>query len=317
MTETIFGPGAERALATLLDYLHAQRYRFVTTTPLTHARVMARQPGKGADTLRDMFGWNFPFDPGMLPEPVLSALHGAGLLAQDGGRLRSRVRVSSIDDALFLHSAYPTDQENAVFFGPDTYRFVRFMQQALAMAPLAGRPRILDIGCGSGAGGLMVAQQCAQASLVLNDINPEALRCARLNAHRLGIAAELAEGDSLSAVEGEFDLIIANPPYLVDDDARLYRHGGEGLGRSLSLRMATQALPRLAPGGRLLLYTGIAIVDGVDAFLQELGPALDAAGLDWHYRELDPDVFGEELERDAYRDVDRIAAVGLDARRRS
>jgi hypothetical protein len=79
--------------------------------------------------------------------------------------------------------------------------------------------------------------------------------------------------------------------------------------------LATQSLPRLAPGGRLLLYTGIAIVRGVDEFLLDLKPALDDAGMEWRYQELDPDVFGEELERDVYRDVDRIAAVGLEARR--
>lgn len=315
MTDTIFTPGAEPALTGLLDHLHTQGYRFITTTPLTHARVLAREADASAATLRDAFGWNRPFDPGLLPERLLAMLDAAGLLTRAGPRLRSEVRVSSMDDALFLHSAYPTDQENAVFFGPDTYRYLRFMRQALSAAPLAAAPRILDIGCGSGAGGLMIARQCPDAALVLNDINPEALVCAASNARALGIPAQLALGDSLSVVQGEFDLIMANPPYLVDDDARTYRHGGERLGRSLSLRMATQSLPRLAPGGRLLLYTGIAIVDGVDEFLLELTPALEAAGLEWEYEELDPDVFGEELERDVYRDVDRIAAVGLAARR--
>jgi methylase of polypeptide subunit release factors len=315
MTDTVFASGAEQALTGLLDYLQAADYRFVTTTPLTHARVLARQPAGSAATLRDIFGWNLPFDPDLLPDRLMTALDTAGLLARAGLRRRSKVRVSSIDDALFLHSAYPTDQENAVFFGPDTYRYVRFMQEALPAAPLQPRPRILDIGCGSGAGGLMVAKQYADATLVLNDINPEALVCSGLNATASGIAAQLALGDSLTAVDGQFDLIMANPPYLVDDDARTYRHGGERLGRSLSLRMATQSLPRLAPGGRLLLYTGIAIVKGVDEFLLELKPALDGAGLEWRYQELDPDVFGEELERDVYRDVDRIAAVGLEARR--
>jgi len=315
MTDTIFAPGAEQALTNLLDYLQAAGYRFITTTPLTHARVLARQPAGSAATLRDIFGWNLPFDPGLLPDKVLAALDTAGLLAHVGQQRRSKLRVSSIDDALFLHSAYPTDQENAVFFGPDTYRYVRFMQQALSLAPPGPRPRMLDIGCGSGAGGLMVAKQHGDATLVLNDINPEALVCAGLNARNAGIAAQLALGDSLAAVDGQFDLIMANPPYLVDEDARTYRHGGDRLGRSLSLRMATESLPRLAPGGRLLLYTGIAIVKGVDEFLLELRPALDGAGLEWRYQELDPDVFGEELERDVYRDVDRIAAVGVEARR--
>ena len=315
MTDTIFAPAAEQALTSLLDHLQAENYRFITTTPLTHSRVLARQPAGSAATLRDIFGWNLPFDADRLPGSLLTALDTAGLLAREGGRMKSKIRVSSVDDALFLHSAYPTEQENAVFFGPDTYRYVRFMQQALSAAPLGPRPRILDIGCGSGAGGLMVARQYPDATLVLNDINPEALVCSRLSARGLGIPAQLAQGDSVSAVQGTFDLIMANPPYLVDEDARTYRHGGERLGRSLSLRMATQSLPRLAPGGRLLLYTGIAIVKGVDEFLLELMPALDGAGMKWRYQELDPDVFGEELDREVYRDVDRIAAVGLEARR--
>lgn len=317
MTEKTFAPGADDALASLLDYLCAENYRFITTTPLTHARVLARRTGQYAGTLRDVFGWNLPFAQQMLPASLLSALEAAGLLEAAGQGMRSRVRVSSMDDALFLHSAYPTDQENAVFFGPDTYRFVRFMRQALDPALRASRPRILDIGCGSGAGGLMVARQCPGAALVLNDINPEALACARLNARQLDMQPSLAEGDSLAAVEGKFDLIVANPPYLVDDDARMYRHGGDRLGRSLSLRMATESVRRLAPGGQLLLYTGIAIVNGVDNFLNELVPAFDAVNLEWDYQELDPDVFGEELDRDVYRDVDRIAAVGLSARRLS
>lgn len=315
MTDTIFASGAEQALTSLLAHLQEAHYRFITTTPLTHARVLARQPAGSAATLRDVFGWNLPFESDLLPARLLAALDAAGVLSRTGGQWRSRVRVSSIDDALFLHSAYPTDQANAVFFGPDTYRYVRFMQQALSLAPPGPRPRILDIGCGSGAGGLMVAKQVADATLVLNDINPEALSCSKCNAQAAGIGAQLALGDSLAAVDGQFDLIMANPPYLVDDDARTYRHGGDRLGRSLSLRMATQSLPRLAPGGRLLLYTGIAIVKGVDEFLLELKPALDGAGLEWRYRELDPDVFGEELDRDVYRAVDRIAAVGLEARR--
>lgn len=314
MTEKIFASTADHALASLLDYLCTENYRFITTTPLTHARVLARRTGQYAASLRDVFGWNLPFAQQMLPASLLWALEAGGLLEPAGQGIRSKVRVSTIDDALFLHSAYPTDQENAVFFGPDTYRFVRFMRQALDPVLRASRPRILDVGCGSGAGGLMLARQCPDAMLVLNDINPEALSCARLNARQLGIQPSFAEGDSLAAVDGKFDLIVANPPYLVDDEARTYRHGGDQLGRSLSLRMATESIRRLTPGGQLLLYTGIAIVNGVDQFLEELAPALDVAALEWSYEELDPDVFGEELDRDVYRDVDRIAAVGLSAR---
>lgn len=314
MTALTLSSPEDAALSHLLDYLRTQHYRFITITPLTHAHVMARRCGQMGATLRDIFGWNLAFEKHRLPSATLALLDEAGLLEHDGDDLRSKVRVSSIDDALFLHSAYPTEQEDAVFFGPDTYRFVRFIRQALAEAAAPGGMRMLDIGCGSGAGGLMLARQYPHADLVLNDINPRALRYAALNARTMGLHAQFAEGDSLAAVQGAFDLIIANPPYLVDKDARTYRHGGDRLGRSLSLRMATESLLRLAPGGRLLLYTGVAIVDGKDEFLDELTPTLQRCGCTWRYEEIDPDVFGEEIMQPAYKQVDRIAAVGLSVR---
>ena len=315
MTASNFPSGEDTASSQLLAYLRRQDYRFTTVTPLTHAHVLARRAGAAGSTLRDLLGWNLPFEKSALPAELVQLLEDADLLEPTGHQWRSKVRVSSIDDALFLHSAFPTEQEDAVFFGPDTYRFVRFMRQALADAPLVQGARILDIGCGSGAGGLMLARQCQDAELVLNDINPLALRYSRINAGGLGIDATLARGDSLAAVQGEFDLIIANPPYLVDKEARTYRHGGDDLGRSLGLRMATEAVTRLAPGGRLLFYTGVAIVDGKDPFLAELVPVLSRAGMVWRYEEIDPDVFGEELLQPAYHVAERIAAIGLEARR--
>jgi methylase of polypeptide subunit release factors len=316
MTASTFPCGDGAALSRLLGYLQRRDYRHITVTPLTHTQVLVNRAGMSASTLRDLFGWNLPFDKQAFPAELIALLDESKLLEPADRQWRSKIRVSSIDDALFLHSGYPTVQEDAVFFGPDTYRFVRFTRQALAATPMRRGARILDIGCGSGAGGLMLARQCEDADLVLNDINPLALCYSAINAGGLGIDAVLAEGNSLAAVPGEFDLIIANPPYLVDKEARTYRHGGDDLGRSLGLRMATEAAGRLAPGGRLLFYTGVAIVDGMDPLLAELVPALSNAGLDWRYEEIDPDVFGEELLQPAYKEVDRIAAVGLQAHRK-
>ena len=75
------------------------------------------------------------------------------------------------------------------------------------------------------------------------------------------------------------------------------------------------ALDRLAPGGTLLLYTGAAIVDGHDAFRAAAVTRCQAASCAWQYREVDPDVFGEELEHGPYVGTDRIAAVVLTATR--
>jgi methylase of polypeptide subunit release factors len=123
------------------------------------------------------------------------------------------------------------------------------------------------------------------------------------------------ESDLLSAVPEPFDLVIANPPYLADPDGRLYRDGGAGLGCELSVRIVAEAAHRLAPqGGRLLLYSGAPCVGGEDQLLAALTPVLRDTHAHFSYAELDPDIFGGELERPAYQSVERIAAVLLDAR---
>ncbi len=64
-----------------------------------------------------------------------------------------------------------------------------------------------------------------------------------------------------------------------------------------------------------MLYTGVALVGKADPFRVAVEPLLQAAGFHWTYEEIDPDVFGEELERPGYEHVDRIAAVWLCATR--
>jgi SAM-dependent methyltransferase len=303
------------SLLRLAAWLQSRGYAFTTVTPATQARVNARPGSAKARGLRDVFGWSRPFPATLLPPEAMDCLH-AGRLLQDagGGLLRSAVRFSTLEGQLFAHSAYPTTAEDAVFFGPDTVRFVALIADELRRQPLAPGGVVLDLGCGAGPGGIMAARAAAaqQPRLVLSDINAKALRFAAANAAHAGWSmARLAQGDLYGAVEGAFDLIVSNPPYLNDSKQRAYRHGGGRFGEALSVRIVREGLPRLAPGGRLVLYTGVAMVDGEDPLLQGLRGNLDERGWPWSYRELDPDVFGEELDQPAYEEAERIAAVAL------
>jgi 23S rRNA G2069 N7-methylase RlmK/C1962 C5-methylase RlmI len=145
----------------------------------------------------------------------------------------------------------------------------------------------------------------------LADINPRALQYAQVNAASAGRSCEFVESDILAAVDGELDLVVANPPYLHDAAARTYRHGGDALGTALSVRIVQQALARLRGHGTLIVYTGTPVVNGVDLFYEAIRPQLEAVAADMTYEMLDPDVFGEELTGAAYAEVERIAAVGL------
>jgi methylase of polypeptide subunit release factors len=301
----------DAALKALLQHLREQAYTFTTVTPLTHARVLVNRQGIPANNLRDIFGWSLGFSDTAMPAALLDLLVLHGVVVREEAQHRSRVRVASFDGDLFVHSAFPTLANDAVFFGPDTYRFLNLIRDHMPVAAADKPLRIADVGCGSGAGGIMAARLRVGAQVTLNDINPLALRYAGINAASAGVDVELALSDALSAVAGDFDVVLSNPPYLEDDAARAYRHGGGDLGRALSVKIGAQALQRLLPGGRLILYTGVAMVDGVDHFIREMEPFLGQAACTYTYAEIDPDVFGEELERPVYRQADRIAAVGL------
>ena len=67
----------------------------------------------------------------------------------------------------------------------------------------------------------------------------------------------------------------------------------------------------MTKGGRLLLYTGAAPVDGHDTFLRSARRVVARPGARYSNEELDPDIFAEELERPRYADVERMAAVLL------
>jgi len=296
------------ALFELLRLLRAQGYHFVTPTPATHGRVLARGRRIGHG-LGDLLGWSLPVPRDAVPAAILDALAEAGMLEDHEGLISSGVRVSSLRGELFLHSAYPTEAKDSVFFGPDSYRFADLVVDELAAAGPAEERHIVDIGTGAGVGAVVAGKVCPAAKLTMTDINPAALQLATVNACAAGIAARAVLDATLDSVDEPIDLALANPPYIIDAAGRDYRDGGGLHGGAVALDMAKMAVGRLSAGGRLILYTGSAIVDGADPLHAALQSIARKTGSALHYRELDPDVFGEELEKPAYGDVDRIAVV--------
>jgi methylase of polypeptide subunit release factors len=288
---------------------------FTTVTPLTQARVNMRQGNNWATDLAGVFGWSRPFHRNALPDRIVRLMRDANALdTSDGDRWRSRIRVSTLGTQLFVHSAYPTEEANSVFFGPDTVRFVHAISRHLKERTMPVG-HVADIGCGAGPGGIAIAAAIPSADVLMSDINALALRYARVNAAINRVTARTIQSNILENTSGCFDLIVSNPPYLIDEKERAYRHGGGRLGEGLSIEILRQSLTRLSVGGTLLLYTGTAIISDMDGFSLAAHAFLQSAGVRWTYAEIDPDVFGEELERAPYAAADRIAAVLLTATR--
>jgi methylase of polypeptide subunit release factors len=312
------GARSTEADAALLDLLHKLRernYAFTTPTPATHGRVIQRPGRRTAKTIEDVLGWSLPFGPGIMPAKLVACLQNAEMVEEVGSQMRSRIRVSSLRGALYLHSAYPTVATDAVFFGPDSYRFADLVASELMSEPVSEGAHIVDIGTGAGVGAIVAAATCASTRISMTDINTKALRFARINAAAADIPIQAVECAGLEKVDGRVDVALINPPYIMDEHARTYRDGGGMHGAELSLDLAMTALERLNPGGRVILYTGSAIVSGQDALRSALEQRADADGWTLSYKELDPDVFGEELDHPAYQDVERIALIAAIIRR--
>ncbi|WP_112323876.1 peptide chain release factor N(5)-glutamine methyltransferase [Oceanibium sediminis] len=151
---------------------------------------------------------------------------------------------------------------------------------------LAGSPpeRVLDLGTGSGILAVTVLAECPGATGVASDLSAPALAVASRNAARHGVGDRLrsVQGSWFAPVDGVFDLILSNPPYIPQDDIPglspdvrewephlALTPGGDGLGPYRA--MAAGMTPHLAPEGRALFEFGQGQADAVCAIFRSAG----------------------------------------------
>lgn len=161
-------------------------------------------------------------------------------------------------------------------FNPVLFRTGAFLAESLTPPPAtdggaARAPRALDLGTGSGIGAIFAARR--GYDVVAVDINPEAVRCARINLllNNLEGRVEVRSGDLFTPVAGDrFDLVLFNPPF--------YR--GQPAGRLDQAWRATDVIERFASGlAPALRPTGEAlIVLSTDGEWQAMLAALDTHG---------------------------------------
>ncbi|WP_347454363.1 class I SAM-dependent methyltransferase [Acinetobacter thermotolerans] len=302
----------QQALLYLLTFLKQHNYQFTTITPLSHQRILNRKRHQAPQemTLRDIFGWNLPFQKNDLDPELFAFLDQHFLLQKQGEHYSSLIRVSSLEDKLFIHSAFPTVEQDAVFFGPDTYRFAYHLKQHL-MSQAQPFKRAVELCCGTSAAAVAIAKQYPNYDeLIVADLNPKALFYSQINISFSSLKnINTVHSNLFLNIEGKFDLIFANPPYLIDPHQRHYRHGGHELdGCDLAFQIIKEGIQRLTPQGHLFLYTGVPISQSGNHFLQCLEELMtQQKNISWSYEEIDPDIFGEELEQPAYKYIERIA----------
>jgi release factor glutamine methyltransferase len=162
------------------------------------------------------------------------------------------------------------------------------VERCLELLERVERPRVLDIGVGSGAIALSIADERPDADVVATDSSRDALEVAAANKLRLGLdgRVELRHGDLLASAEGLFDLVVSNPPYVAPEELGRVepevlcepRDALVGVGRHEEIGRAARDV--LRPGGAVVLEVGDGQAPAVAAVLRELGYQDVATGVD-------------------------------------
>jgi release factor glutamine methyltransferase len=161
------------------------------------------------------------------------------------------------------------------------------VEQSLKILQTVHKPRILDLGTGSGVIGITLAYQLPHVHIVMTDQSADALAVAQQNAQRLLMpqtSCIFRSGDwwqALAEEDGEFDLIVSNPPYIAQYDPHLSQGDlrfepqtaltdqDDGLS---AIRLIIQGAPAyLRTGGFILLEHGYDQAQAVKALLMKAG----------------------------------------------
>jgi release factor glutamine methyltransferase len=167
------------------------------------------------------------------------------------------------------------------------------VEWALACGEGLAHPRYLDLGTGSGAIALALKSQLSGAEVLAVDSSSEALSLAAQNAHHLALNVSFLQSNWFSEVQGKFNVLVSNPPYIEDHDPHLAQltheplqaltSGADGL---QDIRNIVQNAPNhLEMGGWLLIEHGWRQAAAVRGLLEKAGfkqvqSKLDLAGIE-------------------------------------
>jgi release factor glutamine methyltransferase len=140
------------------------------------------------------------------------------------------------------------------------------------------RPDVLDVGTGSGAIALAIADEHPGARVTAIDVAADALELARENARATGIDVTFAEWDVRDGLEGAYDLVVSNPPYVtaeeietLEPEVRDWEPRIATVGEEHTAAIAEAAAGVLVHGGHLVLEVADGRAGEVSSVLGRLG----------------------------------------------
>ena len=194
--------------------------------------------------------------------------HQSELFAALGEKRSARVPLQHLTGVAYFRNLELQVGPGVFVPRPETELLVDLAIDALSKSALAetANPIVVDLGTGSGAIALAIAQELPQSKVFAVELNPDSISFTRKNFERYGQNAKLVQGDMADAfaeLNGQVHLLVSNPPYIPNDmvprdpevhlhDPSLALYGGAD-GMDLVHTVLAVANRLLVSGGKLLI----------------------------------------------------------------
>lgn len=201
-------------------------------------------------------------------DALFDTLTQLGMLIPRDRNWASRVDIFDVE-GLYLATDHrymmlPEDQLNedpVMYIGSDSLGLVCTTPQYTAN-------RVLDLCCGSGIQGLVASRYANEVIGV--DVNPRAIRFSRFNAQLNGVRnIQFRLGDLYQAIDGQFNTILANPPFVPSPKQELRFRDGGSSGEEILARIVSGSANHLTPNGRLFIVTDLVNVNDYETKLDD------------------------------------------------
>nr|WP_283770036.1 MULTISPECIES: peptide chain release factor N(5)-glutamine methyltransferase [unclassified Enterococcus] len=214
-------------------------------------------------------------------------------LAESKGLLADDYPLQYITHTVHFFDLYLYVDENVLIPRPETEELVD-----LVLKDFDDKKRcVLDIGTGSGAISLALKANRPKWQLTASDISENALKITRKNAKNLDLSIETIQSDLFEKIEGKFDIIVSNPPYISFDelelmDASVIKYEpdlalfAENQGLAIYQAIILQMKPHLTPQACVYFEIGFAQAHAVSGLLKRAFPTSEITVL--------KDLFGKD-----------------------
>ena len=192
---------ANKTVSTLIKAVTAELNAVGIEDPATNARLLIRQA----------FSWSATHQLSNLSK--IAPTDQLPLLESLVARRINREPLSYITGKTEFFKRQFTVDERVLIPRPESEQLVA---QAINYVRKYGieNPRIADVGTGSGAIAISIALEMPSAEVFATDISSEALEVAHMNACKLGAEVRFTQGNLMDTLQGKFDIIVSNPPYI-------------------------------------------------------------------------------------------------------